>query len=336
MTYKMELINLEKSYNNVKVLKKLNLNVNQGEFLVILGPSGEGKSTLLRTIVNIEPLDKGKVIVDGKDVTNQPPNKRNIAMVFQNYALYPNMTVYENIAFPLKMGRMNKSTIKTKIDEIASLLKIEDILNKNATKLSGGQKQRVAIARALVRDPALFLLDEPLSNLDARVRYTSRQELKRLQRELNYTFIYVTHDQLEASNLADRVAVLHNGVIEQIGRYDELYEKPVTRWVGDFIGTYPMNFIDGDILGYPGKTVGFRSIWAKPGDKIKAKVNLIENAEGNYYIHCNINDTNIVIRTKEKYAIGDDIYFDLIKFNIYKDNLLEDVVVPEDYNSEPS
>ena len=231
---------------------------------------------------------------------------------------------------------MNKSTIKTKIDEIASLLKIEDILNKNATKLSGGQKQRVAIARALVRDPALFLLDEPLSNLDARVRYTSRQELKRLQRELNYTFIYVTHDQLEASNLADRVAVLHNGVIEQIGRYDELYEKPVTRWVGDFIGTYPMNFIDGDILGYPGKTVGFRSIWAKPGDKIKAKVNLIENAEGNYYIHCNINDTNIVIRTKEKYAIGDDIYFDLIKFNIYKDNLLEDVVVPEDYNSEPS
>ena len=215
MTYKMELINLEKSYNNVKVLKKLNLNVNQGEFLVILGPSGEGKSTLLRTIVNIEPLDKGKVIVDGKDVTDQPPNKRNIAMVFQNYALYPNMTVYENIAFPLKMGRMNKSTIKTKIDEIASLLKIEDILNKNATKLSGGQKQRVAIARALVRDPALFLLDEPLSNLDARVRYTSRQELKRLQRELNYTFIYVTHDQLEASNLADRVAVLHNGVIER-------------------------------------------------------------------------------------------------------------------------
>ncbi len=337
MKYKMELINLKKSYGNTKVLKNLNLSVNSGEFLVILGPSGEGKSTLLRTVVGIESLDSGKVIVDGVDVTNKPPNKRNIAMVFQNYALYPNMTVYENIAFPLKMERVNGKEIKNKVDNVTKLLKIEDILNKNVTKLSGGQKQRVAIARALVRDPALFLLDEPLSNLDARVRYTSRQELKRLQKELNYTFIYVTHDQLEASNLADRVAVLHNGVIEQLGTYDELYEKPATTWVGDFIGTYPMNFINGDIIDYPGKTIGFRTSWVTDGDTIKAQINLIENAEGFYYIHCNVDDNDghsIVIRSKTKYSIGDEISFDLIKFNVYNNNMLEDIKLSEDYKKE--
>ena len=334
MTYKMELINLKKSYNNVKVLKNLNLTVNDGEFLVILGPSGEGKSTLLRTIVGIESLDGGKVTVGGKDVTNKPPNKRNIAMVFQNYALYPNMTVYENIAFPLKMERIGKDKIKAKVNEVTKLLKIEDILNKNVTKLSGGQKQRVAIARALVRDPALFLLDEPLSNLDARVRYTSRQELKRLQKELKYTFIYVTHDQLEASNLADRVAVLHNGVIEQIGKYNELYEKPATKWVGDFIGTYPMNFIDGGILDYAGKTIGFRPPWTKNGNDIKAEVNLIENSEGNYYVHGNVNGNSIVIRTTEKYSIGDEISFNLTKFNIYNNGILEDVKLTEYYKNE--
>ncbi len=336
MTYKMELINLKKSYNSVKVLKNLNLNVNEGEFLVILGPSGEGKSTLLRTIVGIEQLDGGKVMVDGKDVTNRPPNKKNIAMVFQNYALYPNMTVYENIAFPLKMAGMNKTEIKTKVNDVAKLLKIEDVLDKNATRLSGGQKQRVAIARALVRKPALFLLDEPLSNLDARVRYTSRQELKRLQKELNYTFIYVTHDQLEASNLADRVAVLHDGVIEQIGTYNDLYEKPATKWVGDFIGAYPMNFIDGNVLNYPDKIIGFRSVWTTNGDTIKAKINLIENSEGNYYVHCTSGESNIVIKTKDQYSVGDDISFDLTRFNIYNNGVLEDVKLTEYYKSEPS
>jgi ABC-type sugar transport system ATPase subunit len=329
----MELINLEKSYSNVKILNKLNLKVASGEFLVILGPSGEGKSTLLRTIVGIEQSDGGKIIVNGNDVTYKPPNKRNISMVFQNYALYPNMTTYENIAFPLKMARIKKSEIDIRVRNVVKLLKIEPQLETNVTKLSGGQQQRVAIARALVRDPALFLLDEPLSNLDARVRYTSRQELKRLQKELNHTFVYVTHDQIEASNLADRVAVLHNGVIEQVGTYEDLYEKPVTQWVGDFIGAYPMNFIPGEMLGYQDRIIGFRSRWAETGTDITAKVTLIENSEGNYFVHCRLNDKNIVIRTDKKYAVDDNISFGLKRFNVYNDGILEDVKYPENAKS---
>ena len=325
MKYKLELVDLEKSFSNKKVLDKLNLKVIDGEFLVVLGPSGEGKSTLLRTIVGIENLDSGKIIVNGTDVTFKPPNKRNIAMVFQNYALYPNMTAYENIAFPLKMARTDRNSIRSKVDQVAKLLNIEPQLNINVTRLSGGQQQRVAIARALVRDPALFLLDEPLSNLDARVRYTSRQELKRLQKELSHTFVYVTHDQVEASNLADRVAVLHNGVIEQIGPYNELYEKPNTQWVGDFIGTYPMNFIPGDLMGYPDSTIGFRTRWVSEGNDITAKVTLIENSEGNYFVHCKTGDSDIVIRTDKKYNVDDTISFGLERFNIYKNGVLEEI-----------
>lgn len=325
MNYKMELVDLEKSFSNVRVLNKLNLKVLNGEFLVVLGPSGEGKSTLLRTIVGIESLDGGKVIVDGNDVTSQPPNKRNIAMVFQNYALYPNMTAYKNIAFPLKMAGLSKDEIHRKIEKVATLLNIGPQLDVNATRLSGGQQQRVAIARALVRDPALFLLDEPLSNLDARVRYTSRQELKRLQKDLNHTFVYVTHDQVEASNLADRVAVLHNGVIEQIGPYNELYERPATQWVGDFIGTYPMNFIPGDDMGYADRTIGFRTRWANEGSDITAQVTLIENSEGNYFVHCTSGGSDMVVRTDVKYSVGDQISFGLEKFNVYRDGILEQV-----------
>ena len=333
MSYKMELIDLEKSYSNVRVLNKLNLKVESGEFLVVLGPSGEGKSTLLRTIVGIEPPDGGKIIVNGEDVTYKPPNKRNISMVFQNYALYPNMTTYENIAFPLKMARIKKNEIDTKVRSVAKLLKIEEQLQMNVTRLSGGQQQRVAIARALVRDPALFLLDEPLSNLDARVRYTSRQELKRLQKELNHTFVYVTHDQIEASNLADRVAVLHKGIIEQVGTYEELYERPVTQWIGDFIGAYPMNFIPGETIGYPDKVIGFRSRWVKSGDDITAKVNLVENSEGYYFVHCSMGTTDIVIRTDKKYAVNDDISFGLERFNIYDNGVLEEAKYSKDASS---
>ena len=325
MNYKMELINIEKSFSNVKVLNKLNLKVLSGEFLVVLGPSGEGKSTLLRTIVGIEDLDAGKIIVDGNDVTSKPPNKRNIAMVFQSYALYPNMTAYKNIAFPLKVAGVSKDDIHSKVHKVSNLLNIESQLDTNVTRLSGGQQQRVAIARALVRDPALFLLDEPLSNLDARVRYTSREELKRLQKDLNHTFVYVTHDQVEASNLADRVAVLHNGVIEQIGPYNELYDKPATQWIGDFIGTYPMNFIAGDSFGYPDRMVGFRPRWVKEGNDISAKVTLIENSEGNYFVHCRSGETDMVIRTDVKYNVDAEISFGLMRFNVYKDGMLETV-----------
>ncbi len=327
MEYKLELKGITKIYGDKKVLNNLDLNVISGEFIVILGPSGEGKSTLLRSIVGIEDIDSGKIIVNGEDVTNKPPNKRNIAMVFQNYALYPNMTVYKNIAFPLKMSKMPSDQIKEKVNKVSELLKIGDVLDKNATKLSGGQKQRVAIARALVREPKLFLLDEPLSNIDARTRYTSRQELKRLQKELNHTFVYVTHDQAEAANIADRVAVLHNGVIEQIGTYEEIYNKPETTWIGDFIGTYPMNFIDGSMLGYDNKTIGFRPSWVDESlDDIELEISLIEKIENNYFIHCLLGERNIVFRSIKQYNIGDKVKVGLEKFNVYNNEKLESVV----------
>ena len=176
MTVKLNLVDITKKFGSNVVLNHLNLEVNEGEFMVILGPSGMGKTTMLRTIVGIEQPNSGRIIVDGEDVTNKPPNKRNLSMVFQNYALYPNMNVYKNIAFPLKMVRIPKQKIDTKVKEVAKLLNIDKVIQQNVTTLSGGQKQRVALARALVRDPALFLLDEPLSNLDARVRYTARQD----------------------------------------------------------------------------------------------------------------------------------------------------------------
>lgn len=327
MEYKLELINVVKSFGNKKVLNSLNLKVNPGEFLVILGPSGEGKSTLLRSIIGIEDIDSGKIIVNGEDVTRRPPNKRNIAMVFQNYALYPNMTVYKNIAFPLKMNKTPAAEISEKIKHVSELLKIDDILNKHATQLSGGQKQRVAIARALVREPQLFLLDEPLSNIDARTRYTSRQELKRLQKDLNYTFVYVTHDQAEAANIADNVAVLHNGVIEQSGTYEEIYNKPETTWVGDFIGTYPMNFIDGAVLGYKNKTIGFRPSWVDESlNDISLEIVLVEKSENNYFMHCLFGERNIVFRSSVKYNMGDKVKIGIKKFNIYNNNKLESTV----------
>ena len=255
MTTKLKLQKIYKRYGSKLVLNGLDLDVEDGEFMVVLGPSGMGKSTLLRVIVGIEDLTAGKVIVDGKDVSSLPPNKRNIAMVFQNYALYPNMTAYKNIAFPLKMSKMPPSQINKKVNEIAETLKIADILDRNINLLSGGQKQRVALARSLVRNPKMFLLDEPLINLDARVRFSARTELKKLQKELGYTFMYVTHDQQEASTLADRVAVLRNGQIEQLDDYEHLINAPRSRWLGDFVGDFSMNFIDGRLIGKDDKEI---------------------------------------------------------------------------------
>ena len=345
MNVKMKYENVYKYYRSSKILNKLDLEIYDGEFLVILGPSGTGKTTLLRVTVGIEDLTAGKIIMDGVDISKLPPNKRNIAMVFQNYALYPNMTAYQNIAFPLKMARKPRSEIKKKVSEISETLKIAEVLEKNVTLLSGGQKQRVALARALVRDPKIFLLDEPLSNLDARVRVVARSELKKIQKELGHTFVYVTHDQSEAGSLSDRVAILRSGRIEQIGTYEDLLDEPRSTWVGDFIGDHPMNFIDGARFGLPKGTLGFRDSWATIGDgEISGTVQLCQLGEESYHIQCSLDSSEanqdvdygegenssdvpanthdflrstVGVRSSKKFAVGERIRFHLDKFNIY-------------------
>jgi trehalose transport system ATP-binding protein len=343
MTTKLKLQKIYKRYGSKLVLNGLDLDVEDGEFMVVLGPSGMGKSTLLRVIVGIESLTAGKVIVDGRNVSNLPPNKRDIAMVFQNYALYPNMTAYKNIAFPLRMSRMPAAEINKKVNEIAETLKIADILDRNINLLSGGQKQRVALARSLVRNPKMFLLDEPLSNLDARVRFSARTELKKLQKELGYTFMYVTHDQQEASTLADRVAVLRNGQIEQLDDYEHLINAPKSRWLGDFVGDFPMNFIDGKIIGKEDKEIGFRDSWiSEKGNDLSATVEYCQVNEDIYRAYCKIDDedeeektpgkrsvvsddkkTSVILRVGKRYNPGDKVHFSLTRYNVYLKGLLE-------------
>ena len=262
MTAKLEFQRVSKRFGSRIVADDVTLSVDPGEFFVILGPSGEGKSTLLRMVAGIEPVDRGAIRIDGVDVTHLPPNKRNVAMVFQNYALYPNMSVYKNIAFPLKMQFFPREEIAPKVRETARTLGITEILDRRPSQISGGQQQRVALARAIVRNPSLFLLDEPLSNLDARVRFTARAELKKIQRELGQTFLFVTHDQKEAESLSDRTGVIHFGRFEQVSPFADLYERPATRWIGDFVGDVPMNYLVAPRDGVAGE-IGFRPEWAE-------------------------------------------------------------------------
>ncbi|EZQ04918.1 sugar ABC transporter ATP-binding protein [Candidatus Acidianus copahuensis] len=319
----IQLDDITKRYGSKVILNGVTEKIETGEFFVILGPSGAGKSTLLKVFAGIEKLDKGKIIVDGKDITNLPPEKRNVAMVFQNYALYPNMSVYDNIAFPLKVRRLSKNKIDEKVRNVAKLLGISDILNMNVTKISGGQQQRVAIARAIVREPSFYLLDEPLSNLDARVRFVARGELKRIQKELNGTFIYVTHDQKEAMSLADRVAVLHNGNFEQVGKPMDLYEFPKTRWIGEFIGDFPMNFLPGKELGLEeGIEIGFRPEWIKEGGELKGTVESVEVLGENVYAFCTVKDYRITILVRKTVDVGDEITFGVTKFRKFRDGKL--------------
>lgn len=316
---KLELVSLSKSYGKKNVINKLSLEVKAGEFFVVLGPSGEGKSTLLKMMAGIEAPDNGRVMIDGQDVTDLPPNKRNIAMVFQSYALYPNMTVRGNIEFPLKMRHISKNEINRKVIEAAKLLKIDEVVDKPVTKISGGQKQRVALARAIVRNPSLFLLDEPLSNLDARTRFSARGELKRIQRELGQTFVFVTHDQKEAASLADTVGVLHQGSFEQIASFQEIYDSPKTRWIGDFVGDFPMNFIPAD--GH--SEMGFRPEWASlvengTKDATSATVESIERVGDVYYLFCRLqNGLAVTLKGADGKEIGSTISFSIDRYNTY-------------------
>jgi len=235
-----------KSFGDVNVIKPIDLEIRDGEFIVFVGPSGCGKSTLLRMIAGLEDTTSGCIDIDGQDATHTPPAKRGLAMVFQSYALYPHMSVRNNIAFPLKRAKVSEDEIEKKIANAAKILNLGDYLDRKPGQLSGGQRQRVAIGRAIVRQPSAFLFDEPLSNLDASLRVNMRLEISELHKSLATTMIYVTHDQVEAMTMADRIAVFNAGIIEQVGTPLELYNKPVNKFVAGFIGSPKMNFIDVD------------------------------------------------------------------------------------------
>lgn len=249
---KVEAREIRKHFGQVHAVNGINLASEEGEFLVLLGPSGCGKTTLLRMIAGLEQPSSGEILIDGRVVNDLPPRARRIAMVFQSYALYPHKTVYGNIAFPLRAARMNKSLIHQNVERAAAMFGIEALLERRPRELSGGERQRVALARALVREPSVFLLDEPLSNLDAKLRASARDELKLFQKEIGTTTIYVTHDQVEAMGLGDRIAVINQGQVRQLGTPQEVYHRPADTFVASFVGSPPMNLIEhGEfILGF--------------------------------------------------------------------------------------
>ena len=242
----LQIKDLSKSFGSTEVLKKINLEIEEGSFLVLLGPSGCGKSTLLNIIAGLETIDEGAVLIDDYDVNKVEPKDRNIAMVFQSYALYPSMTVKENIIFGLKQAKVSKNKINEQLHKVSTFLKVDELLNRKPSQLSGGQRQRTAMGRALVREPRIFLFDEPLSNLDAKLRVEMRHEIKKLYTSLlKTTMVYVTHDQIEAMSLASKIAVMNKGIIQQLDEPQKIYDKPNNLFIADFIGSPSMNFIKG-------------------------------------------------------------------------------------------
>src|SRR6201996_8781546 len=251
----IQLEKVRKGFGPVEIIKGVDLEIKDGEFVVFVGPSGCGKSTLLRLIAGLEDVSGGKIVIDGKDATASAPSERGLAMVFQSYALYPHMSVRNNIAFPLKMANMSQDVIDQKVARAAKTLNLDTYLDRRPGQLSGGQRQRVAIGRAIVREPSAFLFDEPLSNLDAKLRVITRAELKRLHHRLRTTTIYVTHDQEEAMTLGDRIVCMKDGVIHQADTPLKTYQNPKNRFVAGFIGMPPMNFFDGAIKNVDGEMV---------------------------------------------------------------------------------
>jgi ABC-type sugar transport system ATPase subunit len=266
----ISLKNITKNFGQTSVVEDLNLDINDGEFIVLVGPSGCGKSTTLRMIAGLEEVSSGQIHIGERNVTKLEPSERNIAMVFQNYALYPHKTVYENLAFGLKMRKVPKEEINKKIKWASEILRIENLLDRKPKQLSGGQMQRVSLGRALVRSPEVFLLDEPLSNLDAKLRIRMREEIGQLHQRLGINMIYVTHDQVEAMTLGDRIVVMNQGKVQQIGTPLEVYDHPANLFVAGFIGAPEMNLIEGTLINDNGQYV-FKNerITIKLGDKLK-------------------------------------------------------------------
>ena len=273
----IRLENVSKSFGEAEVISALDLDIEDGAFVVFVGPSGCGKSTLLRLIAGLEDVSGGRILIDGSDMTTTPPARRRLAMVFQSYALYPHMSVRGNIAFPLKMAGADRKEIDRKVKDAARILNLTDYLDRKPRQLSGGQRQRVAMGRAIVREPTAFLFDEPLSNLDAALRVAMRLEISQLHQKLNRTMIYVTHDQVEAMTMADKIVVLNGGRIEQVGSPLELYRKPRNLFVAGFIGSPRMNFIEGA----EAKKLGAATIGVRPEHlKLSASEGLWEGKVG--------------------------------------------------------
>ncbi len=266
----VETRDIRKLFGDVRAVDGVSLSTKEGEFLVLLGPSGCGKTTLLRMIAGLEQPTAGEILIGGQVVNDLPPRARKIAMVFQSYALYPHMTVFNNIAFPLKAQGVRKDLIPQKVEWAASLLGIERLLHRKPRELSGGERQRVALARALVREPSVFLLDEPLSNLDAKLRTSARDELQQFQRRIGTTTIYVTHDQIEAMGLGDRIAVMQGGKVRQIGSPQEVYDEPADTFVAGFLGSPPMNLVER-----PDCLLGFRPEHLLPREAFGSDTGLV-------------------------------------------------------------
>ncbi|WIV50046.1 ABC transporter ATP-binding protein [Marivivens sp. LCG002] len=305
-----------KRFGDVEVIPPLDLTIEDGEFVVFVGPSGCGKSTLLRLIAGLEDVSGGQIRIDSKDATDLPPAKRGLAMVFQSYALYPHMSVRKNIAFPLKMAKMDQAEIEKRVENAASVLNLTNYLDRRPGQLSGGQRQRVAIGRAIVREPSAFLFDEPLSNLDAALRVGMRMEISELHKKLATTMIYVTHDQVEAMTMADKIVVLQAGVIEQVGSPLELYRAPRNKFVAGFIGSPKMNFIEGELAKKHGaETIGIRPehIAASATDGAwKGVVGVSEHLGSDTFLHVHgtgLADT-ITVRVGGEFDLhhGDTVY----------------------------
>ena len=291
----IQLNQVTKSFGEIEVIPPLDLTIEDGEFCVFVGPSGCGKSTLLRLIAGLEDVTSGTIDIDGVEATNVPPAKRGLAMVFQSYALYPHMSVRKNIAFPMKMAGVDEAEQNRRIDSAAQALNLTDYLDRRPGQLSGGQRQRVAIGRAIVREPAAFLFDEPLSNLDAALRVGMRLEISELHERLQTTMIYVTHDQVEAMTMADKIVVLRAGHIEQVGTPLELYRAPRNRFVAGFIGSPTMNFIDGAEAGKRGAdTIGIRPEHidvSESGGAWQGRVAVAEHLGSDTFFH--VHDTGL-------------------------------------------
>ena len=333
----LNLHGIEKSYGGLKVVHGIDLAIADGEFIVLVGPSGCGKSTLLRMIAGLEAITEGEIEIGSNVVNWEAPKDRGIAMVFQNYALYPHMTVEDNMAFALQLAHRSPSDIRQRVDRAAAMLGLESYLKRYPRELSGGQRQRVAMGRALVRDPKVFLFDEPLSNLDAKLRVQMRTEIRELQQRLKTTTVYVTHDQVEAMTMADRIVVMHAGRIEQVGTPLELYDRPANRFVAGFIGSPAMNILEGSfeatkegrsfhssrgavfaidaaVAGPVPSGVGAFGIRPEdlllaPGSGLRAKVTVIEptGAETMLRCSCDGEQLTVVLRERPEARLGDDI-----------------------------